>query len=173
MSAGGDPPKVQLSARWIPEKPDSGELYASFTYFVNPRLGVGADFRPLVDKVSMTATWRAIPETATRPGVVVGSATDEFGEVSSRHYYGTVSKYMGEYKSVGISPYVGAAYIEELEELRGIGGVHLRYDKLSALVQYTGVDTHLTVSYSLPNRQTISLVAFDLDKLGLAYFVRF
>ena len=172
MSAGGEPPKLQLSARWIPDKPDTGELYASFTYFLHPQLGVGMDYRPLVDEVAITGTWRALPETATRPGIVIGTAQDEFGDVSSRHYYGTLSKRLGEWYEVGISPYVGASYIDELEEWREIGGLHLRYDKVSLLLQYTGVDTHLTLSYALPHNQTVSVVAFDLDLWGLAWFIR-
>ena len=172
MSAGGKAPYLQLSARWIPEKSDSGKLYTSLSYFVTNRVAIGADYRPLVDKVAFNANVRAVLETESRPGVVIGSATDEFGDVSSRHYYATVSKHLGEWNNVEVSPYLGAAYIEELEDLREIGGLHLKYEKWSTLLQYTGVDWHLTLSYALPDAQVISLIAFDMDKIGLAYFVR-
>lgn len=172
MSAGGKAPKWQASARWIPEKPDSGELYASFSYFLHERVAVGFDYRPLVDKVALNANVRALVETKDRPGIVLGTATDEFGDVASRHYYGTVSKYMGEWNSIGFSPYAGAAFIEELDELRGIGGLHMRYEDWSAMWQYTGVDLHFTTSYQVAPGHVVSFIAFDMDKLGLAYFVR-
>lgn len=172
MSAGGDSPRFQFSARWIPEKPDSGEQYLSGAVFVHPRLALGVNYRPLVDEFAFTTTVLALTETRTRPGIVLGTDVDEFDDVASRHYFGMVAKNVGRWQEVNVAPYVGAAYVEEIDELRGIGGLNLRYERWSTLLQYSGVNTHLTLSYLLPGNQTVSLIAFDLDLLGLAWFVR-
>ena len=41
-------------------------------------------------------------------------------------YYGTVSKFLGEAGGFRFSPFPGAAFIEELSDLRPVGGIHIR-----------------------------------------------
>ena len=62
MSGVAEKYKFVLTGRWIPEKSEAGQAYTSFKYWVTSDLGLGFDYRPLVDKVSLTATYRLVSE---------------------------------------------------------------------------------------------------------------
>lgn len=161
--------RFRFSFRWIPEKAPAGQIYASLQYGLTDDLWVGIDYRPKVDEVELNGNWRALDETANRPALTFGTAVDDFDETTSRHWFAALSKNVGEYGGVHVSPFVGATYIVELEEVDAVAGLHLRRDDFSALVQYTGVNTHLTVSYGFGGSHSISFILFDLEKPGLAY----
>ncbi len=162
-----------LNFRWIPEKPDHGQIFLTFRYEIIESLSVGADYRPLTGDVTFAGNWRAISENdGWRPAVILGTSNDDFGDVSSQSYYGTVSKHLGEWGGFSFSPYAGATYIEALNDLRPVGGLHVRRGDWSAMISYSGVDEHLTVSRDIGNH-TVSFVLFDLEKPGLAWTWRF
>lgn len=169
----GEPIKWRLAARWIPEKSDAGQWYTAIQYGVLDNVWIGADFRPRVDELNWIATWRILDETDDRPAVILGTMVDDFDDVQSRHYYVTLSKNVGSIEVgplgvVHLSPFGGATYIEELEELDFAGGLHLASGPNSAMIQYTGVETHLTLSHTLEQGVTLSFVWWGLKFPGLA-----
>ena len=114
-------------ARWIPEKPPHGQWYMNLGYQVTNNLRIGADYRPRTRDVSVLANWRVFSENDKwRPALILGTSNDDFGAISSQSYYGTLSKYVGSLGEVDVSLYGGATFIQELDELRPVGGMHLR-----------------------------------------------
>jgi hypothetical protein len=103
---------------------------------------------------------------------VLGTSNDDFGNINSQSYYGTFSKYLFEVMDVGFSVYGGATYIKALNDLRPVGGLHLRREAWTAMFMYSGVDEHLTLSRELGNH-TVSFILFDLELPGMAYGFRF
>ena len=181
MNADGGRTKLVLTSRWIPEKGDAGQIYNSAAFWVTPDIGLGVDYRPLVDEVNFTATWRAFAEDPDgwRPAVIFGSAVDDFTvgdeQIESRSVFGTVSKALPRIDGLNltISPYAGAAYIHKLEDLRPVGGVVLRHDFLTAIVQYSGTDTHLTLSKSITDRTSLSFILWGMELPGVAMRIAF
>ena len=110
MSGAANSFKFAVTARWIPEKSDAGQQFTSFRYWLTSDLGVGFDYRPLIDQVSFNATYRLISEDPNgwRPAVLLGTSFDDFtidGQaVESRSYFATVSKALPDYKFLGITP---------------------------------------------------------------------
>jgi hypothetical protein len=174
--------KLVLTSRWIPEKGDAGQIYTSAAFWVTPNIGLGADYRPLVDEINFTATWRAIGEDPNgwRPAVILGSSVDDFTigndeEIESRSVFGTISKALPRFDNLNltVSPYAGATYIHELEDLRPVGGVVLRHDFMTAIIQYSGTDTHLTLSKNITDRVSASFILWGLEMPGLGLRVAF
>ena len=182
MSGTSGKTKLVLTTRWIPEKSDSGQLYNSAAFWVTPDIGLGLDYRPLVDELNFTATWRAVSEDPKgwRPAVIFGSSVDDFTigddeEIESRSVFGTVSKALPRFENLNltVSPYAGAAYIHELEDLRPVGGIVLRHDFLTAIVQYSGTDTHLTLSKNITDGVSASFIWWGLKYPGIGMRVAF
>lgn len=168
-----DPAGFGLFARWIPEKPDHGKWYLNLSYQVTDSLRAGIDYRPITGDVSVLANWRVFAEDDSwRPALILGTSNDDFGDVNSNAYYGTLSKYLFEIGGTDVSLYGGATFIQELDELRPVGGVHLRRDAWSAMFMYSGVDEHVTISRDFGNH-TLSFVLFDLRLPGIAYGFKF
>lgn len=162
-----------LFARWIPEKPDHGKWYINASYDFTDSFRAGVDIRPLTDDVSLLATWRVFSENDKgRPALILGTSNDDFGNINSDSYYGTLSKYLFDVGGANLSIYGGATYIEELEDLRPVGGLSLRKGPWSAMFQYSGVDEHISVSRDLGNH-TLTFVLFDMRLPGVAYGFRF
>ncbi|MDG2125352.1 MAG: hypothetical protein P8J87_16735 [Verrucomicrobiales bacterium] len=162
------------SFRWIPEKPDHGKLYMNLSYAVTDYLRLGVDYRPLTDDVSPLINLRVFPEKqdSWRPALILGMSNDDFGDINSDAYFGTFSKHIGNVAGIDFSPYVGATYIAELEEIRPVGGLHARHGRFSAMFQYSGVDEHASLSYSLGNH-TLTFIMFNLKLPGVAYNIKF
>lgn len=163
---------ISFYGRYIPEKPDHGKVYFNLSYQLTKDLRVGADVRPITGDVSILANWRAISETDTRPALILGTSHDDFGTTSSQSYYGTLSKYLFSHEDVHFSGYAGATYIEQLNDLRPVGGAVISYDQWSTTFMYSGVDPHWVLSRRFDN-QTVSFVLFAMEKPGLAYGVSF
>jgi len=180
-NADGSRTKLVLSGRWIPEKGDAGQVYTSAAFWVTENIGLGFDYRPLVDEINATATWRALSEDPQgwRPALIFGTAVDDFTvadeEIESRSVFGTFSKALPRFDDLNltVAPYAGATYIHELEDLRAVGGVVLRHDFLTAIVQYSGTDTHLTISKGLTDRVSASFILWGMEYPGLGLRVAF
>ena len=176
LKTDGERVKLVLTGRWIAEKADAGQLYASAAFWLTENISLGADWRPLTDDVGLTATWRAVSEDPDgwRPAVIFGTATDDFTvgdhEIQSRSVFGTLSKALPpiEPLNLTVSPYAGAVWIHELEALRPVGGVVLRHDWGSAMFQYSGTDTHLTLSRSITDNTSLSFVLWGMEMPGIA-----
>lgn len=168
-----DPAGFTLYARWIPEKSDHGQWYLNASYQFTENLRAGVDVRPLTNDVSILANWRVFPENDSwRPALILGTSNDDFGDINSQSYYGTLSKHLFDVGDANISLYGGATYIDELEELRPVGGLHVRKGDWSAMFMYSGVDEHISVSRDFGNH-TLTFVLFDMQLPGIAYGFRF
>ncbi len=165
-----------LNSRWIPEKSDAGKAYLSLRTSFITNVTVGADYRPLTGDVGFLATWRVRPETDRRPALILGTSHDDFvedgKEVDSQTAYATISKYAFSIGPVGTSPYLGGVWIAELDETRPLGGANFRWKDWSALVQYSGTDTHLTIGRDL-HRLRLSYVYWGFKYHGVAGTLRF
>ena len=113
-----------------------------------------------------------VAEVEAAEGAHLVEVFDVGGDINSDAYFGSLSKYVGNVGGVDISPYIGATYIVDLDEVRPLGGLHLRYDAFSIMFQYSGVDEHLSFSYDLGNH-TVSFILFNLELPGVAYTFRF
>ena len=181
MSGAAEQHKFVFTGRWIPEKGDSGQLFSSFKYWIMPDLGIGFDYRPLVDDVSLTATYRLISEDASgwRPAVIMGTSEDDFTEksieVNSRSYFLTVSKAFPELEFLGIkpAPYAGAVWIDELDKVRPLAGISFRHKQASLMYQYSGTDSHLTLSRALNKNVSVSAIYWGMKYPGLGMRVKF
>ena len=157
----------------MPEKPDNGQIFTSLRYEVTQDITVGLDYRPLVDDFSLAANWRAISEQGDwKPSIIFGTSNDDFDDIWSQSYYVTASKYLGELAGFQLSPYGGATYIEELSDLRPVGGLNIRKGVWSAMYQYSGTTDHLSISRQL-GRHTASLILWGMEKPGIAWTYRF
>lgn len=162
-----------LYGRWIPEKPDHGKWYVNLSYSVTDSLRVGLDYRPLTDDVSILANWRVFSENDSwRPALIIGTSNDDFGDINSDSYYGTLSKHLFTAGGVDFSAYAGATFIEGLDEVRPVGGLHLRRDAWSALFMFSGVDEHVSISRGFGNH-TVTFLMFNLELPGIAYSYQF
>ncbi len=162
-----------LSFRWIPEKPDHGKIYTHLNYSITDFLRVGFDYRPITGDVDPQANLRVFPENeGWRPALILGTSNDDFGDISSQSYYGTLSKHLFEWKKFNFSPYAGATYIDELEELRPVAGLHIRRGQFSTMFSFSGVDEHLSFTWAQGNH-TFTFLLFDLELPGLAWTMRF
>jgi len=162
-----------VSHRWIPGKPDHGEQYLSLGYQILPSLRAGIDYRPLTRDIGALVNWRVFPENDTwRPALMLGTSNDDFGNINSQSYFATLSKALPPWKDITVSPFIGANYIEKLDDVRPIGGLHLRRRQFSIMFAHSGVDEHLTFSYNLGNH-TFSILFFDLRLPGTAWSFRF
>lgn len=168
-----DPLGFSLYGRWIPDKPPHGEWYTNLSYQATDSLRLGLDYRPRTDDLSVLANWRVFAENDSwRPAFILGTSNDDFGKINSQSYYGTFSKYLFSWQGINFSPYAGATYIAELEDLRPVGGLSLRKGPWSALLMYSGVDEHVSISHTMGNH-TFTFLLFDLDLPGLAYGFNF
>lgn len=156
-------------SRWIQEKPDHGKLYFNLSYQVTESFRAGVDYRPLTSDFGLLANWRILSEDDHwRPAIILGTSNDDFDEVNSQSFYGTISKYLFSHNDIHFSGYAGATYIEKLNELRPVGGTVISYQDWSTTIMYSGVDTHWVLSKRF-DKQTLSFVLFALDLPGLAY----
>ena len=164
---------LSLHGRYIPDKPPHGQWYMNIGYQVTNNLRVGVDYRPRTEEVSVLANWRVFSENDKwRPALILGTSNDDFGTINSQSYYGTLSKYIGSVGEVDMSLYGGGTFIQELDELRPVGGISLRRKQWSAIFMHAGVDEHASISRSFGNH-TVTFLMFSLEKPGVAYSIRF
>lgn len=156
------------SFRWIPEKPDSGQIFVSVSYEFLPNVSAGIDYRPLSDDLAPNGTWRVFPEQKPWPALILGTSNDDFGDEQSQAIFGTFSKYIGRWASLEVSPYAGGVWIIDLDEVNLVGGVYLRRIPLAAMLMYSGTDAHAVLSTSFGNH-TLSAILFALELPGLGY----
>jgi len=181
QTAEGNPIKGTITSRWIPEKGDAGKLYGSISFWLTQNFALGTDYRPLADKAGITATWRALSENPDnwKPALILGTTVDDFrlgdSEIESRAFFGTLSKALPRIDALNLtlSPYAGAVYIDELEELRPLGGLTLRHQSFSLMVQYSGTDTHLSLSRKITGNLGASFILWGMEMPGVALRWRF
>jgi hypothetical protein len=173
--------KFVLTARWIPEKSDTGQQFMSLRYWVTQDLGVGFDYRPLIDQLKFNATYRLVSEDPRgwRPAILLGTSFDDFTskgvQTESRSYFATVSKAMPRLKFLNItpSPYMGAAWIDRINEIRPLTGINFIHKEASLMLQYSGTDTHLSLSRKISDNLSLSAIYWGMKYPGAALRFRF
>jgi len=173
--------KFVATGRWIPEKNDAGQIFTSLAWWVTNDWAIGADFRPLVDTIELNSTLRVLSEVPGqwRPAVIVGTSKEDFtdgdDQLASRAWFGTVSKALPKFEPLNlrISPYAGAVWIQEFDDLRALAGVNFFHPSASLLVQYSGTDTHITLSRSLTPKVSVSAIYWGLKYPGVGMRIRF
>ena len=60
-----EPTGFSFYARWIPEKPDHGQIYANLGYQFTDSFRAALDWRPLTGDVTPLINWRVFPENDT------------------------------------------------------------------------------------------------------------
>ena len=181
MSGVANHYKFVLTARWIPEKSDTGQQFMSLRYWVTQDLGVGFDYRPLIDKLKFNATYRLVSEDPRgwRPAILLGTSFDDFTskgvQTESRSYFATVSKAMPRLKFLNItpSPYMGAAWIDRINEIRPLTGINFSHKEASLMLQYSGTDTHLSLSRKISDNLSLSAIYWGMKYPGAALRFRF
>ena len=127
----------------------------------------------LSNDIDFAANWRVLPEKkGWQPAVILGTSNDDFNDIKSQSYYGTVSKYLGELGNFQLSPYTGATYIEELGDFRPVAGLHVRNGAWSAMFSYSGANEHLSLSRLIGNHTT-SFIYWGLKYPGVSWTFRF
>lgn len=173
----GEPTKFIVTSRWIPDKGDSGRLYFSTAFAVHPDIMLGVDYRPLADQVGGFATWRVLSEGDRRPAVIMATSNDDFTvndeEINSQSVSAVAAKALIDWNGWSASPYAGAVYLFELEELRPVAGASVRYDRASVMLQYSGTDIHLSASYDVTDQLGVSFIHWGLKYPGVGMRFRF
>ncbi len=163
-----EPLGLAFTARWIPENPDHGNLYFNLTYQLLDNLRVGVDYRPNSGDVTPKANLRLWSETKTRPALILGASNDDFGDIDSYGYSGVLAKHLKSFDKLHISGYAGAVYIDDLNSLRGVGGVRASYEDWSSSFMFSGLQEHFSVTRSFPSH-SVSFILFDLENPGIGY----
>jgi len=169
-----DPAGWSFHTRWIPTKPPHGQEYYNISYQATPRLRVGVNWRPKTGDVSPLINYLVKSEGKEwyELAAIAGFSNNDYGEINSDALYATASKALYHKDKLTISAYGGGVHIFELAETRGVGGAIFRYDQTSIALQYSGVDTHATISQNF-GKHIVSFFMFDLEKPGIAYSYKF
>ncbi len=175
MSGTANSKKFVFSGRWTPQREESGRAFLSFKYWATSDLGIGVDYRPVSEQLSVAATYRLISEDPRgwRPAVILGTSVDDFtdggDEVESRSYFATFSKALPQFKFWHVipAPYVGAVWIDDLNELRPLAGLSLSHRNASVVLQYSGTDTHLTVTRPINDQLSVSAIYWGFRYPGV------
>jgi len=152
---------------------EAGKWSVNLNYQATQQLKVGVNYRPFTNDVSVIANWRVLSEAGQwRPSLILGTSNDDFDELRSQAYFGTLSKHLLKVGEIDISAYGGAVYIDKLEEFRGVGGIHFRKDAWSGGFMHNGVEEHISISRDFGNH-TVTFLLFNLELPGIAYGFRF
>jgi hypothetical protein len=141
---------------------------------VIPRLSLGIEYNPKADEVGPLLNAVFLSETETRPAVLFGVSSDRIGTPDGTAYFATVSKNLEPQLDIPISPYLGVAYGTYEDELRAIGGAHIRFGAgLASTLIYDGKAFHPTLEYRFLERHVLTLLWVDTRNLGIAYSIAF
>jgi hypothetical protein len=143
------------------------------TYRFHEALSAGIEYNPRAGKVSPLLNWLALPETGTRPALILGTSSDRIGTPTGQSFYATFSKGLKRETGLPIAPYAGVAYGTFEERARAIGGLHAAFtESLGALVIFDGVHAHGLVNVSR-GRHVFSLVLVRWQDVGVSYSIAF
>lgn len=167
-----------LGVRWIPGiDVDRPKLRTTLTYRFAPTLTAGVEYNPLADDVGPIANWLAMPETASRPALILGTSSDRIGTPHGRAVYATLSKDLEAWTGLPIAPYAGASYGTFDDELVGIGGLRIQWaERVSSTSMWDGHNLHHVLETTIGDRHTLGLVVVDLDgevDVGVSYSIGF
>lgn len=137
-------------------------------------LKAGVEINPLADEIGVVANWRAVPETARRPALILGTSSDRIGTPAGQSYYATVAKSLHRELGVPIAPYAGVSWSGAEDRFVFPFGASVALgDRLSAMLQNDGVHTHGAVTLSVGPRWAVTILAIRLEEPGITIGARF
>lgn len=177
MSGAGadDKNRFALSVRGIPGSVRRARVRSTLTYRITPRLQAGVEINPLStrERANPLVNWLAVPESAKRPAVIVGTSSDRIGTPGGQSFYATASKNLKRETKLPIAPYFGLAYGTYLDSLRMIGGINVGFtESLSSMVIFDGFHVHPLVNFGY-RRHVFTFLLVRGRQPGLSYSVSF
>lgn len=120
-----------------------------------------------IKEANLVANWRAIPETRTRPALILGTSSDRIGTPFGQSYYATVSKSLHHSLGVPVSPYVGISYSGFENKFLYPYGVNVGLGRhWSGTYLHDGVVSHLAATYNW-KAYGVTLLAVRKGKFGI------
>lgn len=179
MSGAGNDSKERwtFGLRVIPGAVPRATLRTTLTYRLLPRLTAGIEVNPRADqssgKVSPLLNWLAMPETARRPALILGTSSDRIGTPEGQSFYATLSKNLKRATGLPIAPYAGVSYGTDQHRWLPLAGLNVYFKRgFSGLVIFDGVRVHPLLNYSR-GRHTLSVVLAFANQPGFSYSISF
>jgi hypothetical protein len=160
------------SVRYIPDKGPNGRWTTSAQLHYD-RYSLGVDYRPLTENVGPIASVRVLDERENSPSLMLGTGPDVFNSTRAQAYFAMLSKQLFKSGDFSLSPFVGGAYIDELDAKKALGGLSARFKEASMMLYHNGFDPHLILSYDVLDKHTLSFVYWGLEMPGAAYSYKF
>ncbi len=146
---------------------------ATLVHRVTAELQLGIEYNPAGDDVGPLANWRLLDETASAPALIVGTSSDRIGTSEGRAYYATLSKSLDAITGLPVSPYAGVVWGGSDHQLRGIGGLVVRWAPLwTSTHSFDGVNLHHLLERRLDARSALGLLLVEQEgehHLGLTW----
>jgi hypothetical protein len=176
-AANADKEKWTFGLRLIPGAIPRASLRTTLTYRVHPRLTAGIEVNPRADstggRISPLLNWLALPETKSRPAVIIGTSSDRIGTPTGQSFYATLSKNIERESGLPLAPYLGLAYSTFERRWLPLAGLNVRLStSVSATVSFDGVRVHPLLNYRR-GRHVFSFILAFANTPGASYSITF
>ena len=176
-AANADKEKWTFGLRLIPGAIPRASLRTTLTYRLHPRLTAGLEVNPRADstggRISPLLNWLALPETKSRPAVIIGTSSDRIGTPTGQSFYATLSKNIERESGLPLAPYLGLAYSTFERRWLPLAGLNVRLStSVSATVSFDGVRVHPLLNYRR-GRHVFSFILAFANTPGASYSITF
>jgi hypothetical protein len=176
-AANADKEKWTFGLRLIPGAIPRASLRTTLTYRLHPRLTAGIEVNPRADstggRISPLLNWLALPETKSRPAVIIGTSSDRIGTPTGQSFYATLSKNIERESGLPLAPYLGLAYSTFERRWLPLAGLNVRLStSVSATVSFDGVRVHPLLNYRR-GRHVFSFILAFANTPGASYSITF
>ncbi|MFN9742750.1 MAG: hypothetical protein ACK562_11675 [Acidobacteriota bacterium] len=176
-AANADKEKWTFGLRLIPGAIPRASLRTTLTYRLDPRLTAGIEVNPRADstggRISPLLNWLALPETKSRPAVIIGTSSDRIGTPTGQSFYATLSKNIERESGLPLAPYLGLAYSTFERRWLPLAGLNVRLStSVSATVSFDGVRVHPLLNYRR-GRHVFSFILAFANTPGASYSITF
>ena len=129
------------------------------------------EINPEVDEIGPLVSWFLLTESASRPGLFLGTSSDRIGSPEGEQsYFLTATK---RHPNWPVSAYISLNYSEWDDGFNFPFGVEVEIgDSFSLRPMYDGHRTHLTLNYH-GRRYSASLLWVWLERFGVAFSTSF
>jgi hypothetical protein len=136
------------------------------SYRATPRLSLGVEYNPAAGEFAPTANWIAHAETGRWPLVSFGTSSDRiFTPRDNQAYYVTFAKTVPGTRA---APYAGVSYSEFEGRLLFPCGLNVSLaPQWDALAMYDGRNSHLLLTYKLPDAN-VTLLWLRYRQIGVS-----
>jgi len=112
------------------------------------------------------ANWRALPETAARPALILGTSSDRIGTPEGQSYYATLSKSLHHDLNLPMAPYAGVSWSTAEHRLIYPFGLNVQFPRgWSAMLMNDGVHSHISATRAW-RRYSVTIVAVERKDFG-------